>query len=134
MVAGYPNLFLIVGPNTALGHNSIIYMIEAQVRYVLAALKHTKRRGAVGLVPSAQAQAGYNEWIQKRMKRLVWVRGGCSSYYLSSNGKNTTLWPDRAAAFRRLLGNFDARSFQFVSKHTFGQNSSSSKNFIEKAV
>ncbi|GAA1050849.1 flavin-containing monooxygenase [Arthrobacter russicus] len=112
-VTGYPNLFLIVGPNTALGHNSIIYMIEAQVRYVLAALNAAERRGAVELAPTEAAQRAYNRWLQKRLARLVWTRGGCSSYYLSSTGKNTTLWPERAAAFRRKLGRFDAASYRF---------------------
>lgn len=114
-VAGYPNLFLIVGPNTALGHNSIIYMIEAQVRYVLAALKQAERRGAVELAPTETAQRDYNRWLQKRLARSVWTNGGCSSYYLSSSAKNTTLWPERAAVLRRKLGHFDAASYRFFS-------------------
>lgn len=116
-VAGFPNLFLIVGPNTALGHNSIIYVIEAQVRYVLSALEQAERRRAVELAPTATAQAAYNQWIQKRLARRVWTRGGCSSYYLSSTGKNTTLWPERAGAFRRMLGRFDADSYRFAFRH-----------------
>lgn len=140
-VTGYPNLFLIVGPNTALGHNSIIYIIEAQVRYVLSALKQAERRGAVELAPMEQAQARYNQWVQKRLARLVWGRGGCSSYYLSSTGKNTTLWPDRAASFRRLLGRFDAHNYRFASPNRRLTNSTPTSSIpttkatiIEKAV
>ena len=106
-VAGFPNLFLLVGPNTALGHNSIVYIIEAQIDYILQALAHMKRKKLQALEPTPQAQATYNERLQEKLRASVWVQGGCVSYYLDAAGRNSTLWPERAAGFRRLLRRFD---------------------------
>lgn len=106
-VAGFPNLFLLVGPNTALGHNSIVYIIEAQIEYVLQALDHLDRQGLAALDARPEAQAAYSDALQAELRESVWVRGGCTSYYLDAQGRNSTLWPRRAAAFRRALRRFD---------------------------
>ena len=110
-VAGFPNLFLLVGPNSALGHNSIIYIIEAQVDYVLKALDAMAASCAVFVVPTAEAQRRYNQRVQADLAESVWVSGGCSSYYLDTGGRNTTLWPHRAALFRRSVRRFDAKEY-----------------------
>jgi len=110
-VAGFPNLFLLVGPNSALGHNSIIYIIEAQVDYVLKALDAMSASGAAFVVPTAEAQRRYNQRVQADLAESVWVSGGCSSYYLDTGGRNTTLWPHRAALFRRSVRRFDAKEY-----------------------
>ena len=106
-VAGFPNLFLLVGPNTGLGHNSIVYMIEAQIDYILQALSFIKRKKLRALEPTPQAQAEYNAQLQEKLRSSVWVQGGCVSYYLDATGRNSTLWPERAASFRRLVRRFD---------------------------
>ena len=106
-VAGFPNLFLLVGPNTGLGHNSIVYMIEAQIDYILQAFSYVERKKLRALEPTPQAQAEYNEQLQEKLRSSVWVAGGCVSYYLDATGRNSTLWPERAASFRRLVRRFD---------------------------
>jgi cation diffusion facilitator CzcD-associated flavoprotein CzcO len=100
MVAGYPNLFFLVGPNTGLGHNSIVFMIESQVNYVLDALALMQARGAAELDVRPEAQAAYNARIQEQMRGTVWTSGGCASWYLDANGRNTTLWPSFTWPFR----------------------------------
>lgn len=100
-VAGYPNLFLLIGPNTGLGHNSMILMIEAQIGYVLSALAHMRRAGASALAVRSRVQDAYNERLQRKMKRTVWA-SGCTSWYLDPSGKNTTLWPGFTFTYRFL--------------------------------
>ena len=110
-VHDFPNLFLLVGPNTALGHNSIIYMIEAQLDYVLQALRVMDRTGAHTIEPREAAQTVYNHRIQRDFRGSVWTTGGCRSYYLDDDGRNTTLWPHRAAKFRAVVRRFDASEY-----------------------
>ena len=92
-VAGFPNLFILVGPNTGLGHNSIVFMIEAQVHYVLACLERMKQRKVGALEVKPAAQRAFNDRVQERLSSVVWNTGGCTSWYLDENGKNVTLWP-----------------------------------------
>jgi cation diffusion facilitator CzcD-associated flavoprotein CzcO len=92
-VAGFPNLFFVTGPNTGLGHNSLLFMIEAQLSYVLDALRQMRARGATRLEVRRDAQEAYNAYIQRRLVRSVWNTGGCASWYLDKTGKNTTIWP-----------------------------------------
>jgi cation diffusion facilitator CzcD-associated flavoprotein CzcO len=92
-VAGFPNLFFVTGPNTGLGHNSLLFMIEAQLSYVLDALRQMRARGATRLEVRREAQEAYNAYIQRRLVRSVWNTGGCASWYLDKTGKNTTIWP-----------------------------------------
>ncbi len=98
-VAGFPNLFLLIGPNTGLGHNSMVLMMEAQYRYVLSALALLRRRRLRALDVRADVQARYNARLQARLARTVWSTG-CASWYLDRRGKNTTLWPGFTFAFR----------------------------------
>lgn len=106
-VAGFPNLFLLVGPNTGLGHNSIVYIIEAQIAYVLRALAYMKRNEVVALEPTRAAQTQYNARLQDQLGASVWTQGGCGSWYLDKHGRNTTLWPGWATSFRLTLRRFD---------------------------
>ena len=93
-VAGFPNLFFITGPNTGLGHNSLLFMIEAQLSYVLDALRQMRRaRRDPDRGPARRGQEAYNAYIQRRLVRSVWNTGGCSSWYLDATGRNTTIWP-----------------------------------------
>jgi cation diffusion facilitator CzcD-associated flavoprotein CzcO len=100
MVAGYPNLFLLVGPNTGLGHNSIVFMIESQCNFVISALALMDTGGAAELDVRPEAQAAYNARLQERMRGTVWTSGGCASWYLDATGRNSTLWPSFTWPFR----------------------------------
>lgn len=98
-IAGFPNLFVMTGPNTGLGHNSMLVMIEGQARYVREAICLLRDRGLASLEPRQGAQTAYNAWLARRHARTVWS-SGCASWYLDARGKNTTLWPGFATAFR----------------------------------
>jgi cation diffusion facilitator CzcD-associated flavoprotein CzcO len=99
-VTGFPNLFFLLGPNTGLGHNSVVYMIESQLSHVLAALAHMRERGAETIEVRPEAQARYNAAIDRQMTGTVWS-SGCASWYLDNTGRNATLWPDWTWRFRR---------------------------------
>jgi cation diffusion facilitator CzcD-associated flavoprotein CzcO len=99
-VAGFPNLFFLLGPNTGLGHNSMVYMIESQLAHVMAALRHMRDRGAETIEVRREAQERYNGDIDRRMTGTVWSTG-CASWYLDHTGRNATLWPDWTWRFRR---------------------------------
>ncbi|WP_460713794.1 flavin-containing monooxygenase [Nocardioides dilutus] len=110
-VPHFPNLFFIVGPNTGLGHSSMVFMIESQVAYIRDALR-TMRKGGYDVVEVDQAATDrYNAALQGRMKRTVWSAGGCDSWYLDAHGKNTTLWPRSTWDFRRRLASFDPAAY-----------------------
>jgi cation diffusion facilitator CzcD-associated flavoprotein CzcO len=91
-VSGYPNLHQLVGPNTALGHNSIIFMIEAQVHYVLQCLRTLRQRSADYLDLKPDVQARFNERVQAALRNTVWSTG-CRSWYQQDDGRNFTIWP-----------------------------------------
>ena len=111
MVAGYPNLFFLVGPNTGLGHNSIVFMIESQCNYVLSALRLMDERGAAELDVRPEAQAAYNARVQEQMRGTVWTSGGCASWYLDAHGRNTTLWPSFTWPFRERTRRLDPAEY-----------------------
>ena len=99
-VAGFPNYFMLLGPNTGLGHNSVVSMIEVQVQHVLDCLT-ALRRGARAVDVRPEAQARFVGRIRTRMADSIWLAGGCRSWYLDARGRNTTLWPDSVMAYRR---------------------------------
>ncbi len=105
-VAGFPNLFFMIGPNSTLAHNSMIYMIESHINYIAGALGFMDRPGVRVVEVKPAVQRRYNERIQARLEHSVWVEGGCGSWYLDHQGRNTTLWPDHTWRFRRLTRNF----------------------------
>ncbi|MGW2469919.1 flavin-containing monooxygenase [Streptomyces bauhiniae] len=107
-VSGFPNLFILNGPNTGLGHNSIVYVIEAQIDYVLGALDWSRAHGDRVLDVSAEAQARYVEELQERGKGTVWLGDGCKSWYIDPrSGRLTLIWPEFAHEFRHRNGSFD---------------------------
>ncbi|MDD7813754.1 NAD(P)/FAD-dependent oxidoreductase [Mycobacterium sp. CSUR Q5927] len=91
-VADMPNLFFLLGPNTALGHTSVVFMIESQIRYVAQAIAAADKAGAQALAPSRAAQDRYNAELQDKLAGSVWMTGGCNSWYLDEHGVNRTLW------------------------------------------
>ncbi|WP_028643108.1 flavin-containing monooxygenase [Nocardioides sp. URHA0020] len=110
-VPGFPNLFMLVGPNTGQGHTSMVFIIESQVAYVRDAIRTMRSRGWASVEPRPQALRRWNSDLQRRMRRTVWTRGGCSSWYLDEHGRNTTLWPKSTITFRRQLAAFDPDAY-----------------------
>jgi cation diffusion facilitator CzcD-associated flavoprotein CzcO len=105
---GFPNLFQIVGPNTGLGHSSMVFVIECQIAYILDALDRMQREGLTTVQPRPDVQRHWNAALQRRLRRTVWNTGGCASWYLDAHGRNTTLWPRTTIALKRQLARFDA--------------------------
>jgi hypothetical protein len=91
-VAGFPNFFMMLGPNTGLGHNSMVFMIEAQVRYAMQCMAIADREGDGVVEVCAVDQLAYNQQLAPRLARAVWATG-CSSWYLDASGQNVTAWP-----------------------------------------
>jgi cation diffusion facilitator CzcD-associated flavoprotein CzcO len=106
-VAGFPNLFFLLGPNTGVGHTSVVVMAEAQVGYTMRALEYMDANRIRMIEPRREAQSAWNAEVQRRMHGTVWTAGGCKSWYLDSKGLNTTLWPDFTFRFRHALSRFD---------------------------
>lgn len=118
-VAGFPNLFTLLGPNTGLGAGSIVTMIEAQLDYAIACLDAMDRQGLATIEPRPDVQRAYNAEVQQRSAGTVWLSGGCSSWYLADDGRNVTLWPDLMAAFEKRTRAFDLHAH--VVTHAAGE-------------
>jgi cation diffusion facilitator CzcD-associated flavoprotein CzcO len=110
-VAGFPNLFLLSGPNTGTGSTSQVFMIEAQIAYVFDALHAMERERLATVEVLPAAQEAYNDRVQERMEGTVWTAGGCRSWYLDATGRNTTLWPEASFRFRLALRRFDLEAY-----------------------
>ncbi len=111
-VAGYPNFFQLLGPNSVLGHNSVIFMIEAQVRYILECMKLAERRGADYVSVTEEAQTAFNARVQHALSGAVWS-SGCRSWYQQADGKNVALWPFSTARFWRETRKIDPTHYAF---------------------
>jgi len=114
-VAGFPNLFIMIGPNTGLGHTSMVFMIESQLAYILDCLRVMDRRGLGTVDVRPDAQDAYNGELQRRMRRTVWA-SGCASWYLAANGRNTTLWPGFTWEYRLRTRRFDPKNYDVIPK------------------
>ncbi|MGM0898319.1 MAG: flavin-containing monooxygenase [Bacillota bacterium] len=110
-ISGFPNLFLIQGPNTGLGHTSVILMIEAQVEHLLKVLEYMKQNKLETIEPRAGAQERFVEETERLMKGTVWTSGGCRSWYLDKTGRNSTLWPRSTLSFRKKAAAFRAEDY-----------------------
>jgi cation diffusion facilitator CzcD-associated flavoprotein CzcO len=115
-IAGFPNLFMLVGPNTGLGHNSIVLMIEAQVGYLIDLLDQLDTVGGVAVEPKPEVQDAYNDGLQRKLERTVWNTGGCQSWYRDANGRNTTLWPTFTFEFMRQLRHADLAEYDVSTR------------------
>jgi cation diffusion facilitator CzcD-associated flavoprotein CzcO len=113
-VAGFPNLFLLLGPNTGLGHTSVVLMIEAQIAYVLGALDRMDRTGVRALEPRAEAQVRFVAAVDRRMATTVWATG-CHSWYIDATGRNSTLWPGSTWRYRRRMRRFDPAAYKEIA-------------------
>jgi cation diffusion facilitator CzcD-associated flavoprotein CzcO len=111
LVDGFPNLFLMTGPNTGIGHTSLVVMAEAQMRFILRALKYMDRKRADSLEVRADVLDEFNAQLQAKMRKTVWTQGGCSSWYLDEQGRNPTLWPDFTWKFMLATRRFEPDNF-----------------------
>jgi len=103
---------MIVGPNTGLGHNSMVFMIESQIEYILGALQAMRRERAEAIEVRPLVEAQYNDDLQGKLKKAIWSTGGCKSWYLDPRtGKNTTLWPGFTWRFRQATAQFSIADY-----------------------
>jgi cation diffusion facilitator CzcD-associated flavoprotein CzcO len=117
-VAGFPNFFMLLGPNTGLGHNSVLLMVEAQINYLMKALRHRRTHGYATLAPRTEAQARWLAEVDSGTRGSVWTAGGCVSWYLDSTGRNSTLWPGTVRAYQRRLARFEPLDYDVERRHT----------------
>jgi cation diffusion facilitator CzcD-associated flavoprotein CzcO len=116
-VAGFPNYFMLMGPHTALGHNSVVIMIEAQARYIADALKKLRAAGGTALDVTAEAEQNFIAGIEQRLQGTVWQDGGCDSWYKDQHGKVTTIWPGSAGAYERAIKHADLQDYTVLATH-----------------
>jgi len=109
-VAGFPNFFMLMGPNTGLGHNSMVFMIESQAHYICEAMKVAKEHGVQALDVKPEAQRGFVKHVQEQLRRTVW-QSGCKSWYLNEQGRNTSLWPGFTFAYRLKTRRFQINKY-----------------------
>ncbi len=112
-VHGFPNLFLLLGPNSGSGHMSVVYKAEARRGLRAGRARRARPPGAAALEPTVAAQDAWTEDVQARSQGTVWLSGGCASWYLDAEGRNTTLWPDYAHRFAAALAAFDPAEHVF---------------------
>ncbi|MFF3687448.1 flavin-containing monooxygenase [Streptomyces sp. NPDC002187] len=113
--AGFPNWMTIIGPNTGLGNSSMILMIESQLNYMADYMRQLNVLGeGTVLSPRPSAVHAWNRKVQDRMKRTVWNTGGCTSWYLDANGRNTTIWPGTTGEFRSATRQVDLGEYEVV--------------------
>jgi cation diffusion facilitator CzcD-associated flavoprotein CzcO len=127
-VSGFPNLFLFYGPNLNLGHSSIVYMLESQTNYALDALHTMRERGAAEFEVHAEAQRAYNEEIQERLAHTVWNNGGCGSWYIDRNGRNSIQWPGFTFEYRRRTRRFDTPAYRLRPATTLSAANGASRS------
>lgn len=115
-VHGFPNMLFVIGPNTGLGHSSMVYMAESHINYLASALDEMDRQGIATFDVREDVQREYNEKLQDRMGDTVWTTGGCASWYMDAHGRNTTLWPGFTFTFRRMTRKFDREAYETTTR------------------
>lgn len=113
-MADFPNLFMLLGPNTGLGHTSVVLMIEAQIAHVMTLLDERDRRGAHAVEVRPELVPAFTREMRERSGRSVWTQGGCTSWYLDDDGENRTLWPGGVGEYERRLTEPSAVDFLFT--------------------
>jgi cation diffusion facilitator CzcD-associated flavoprotein CzcO len=129
-VSGFPNLFMLYGPNTNLGHNSVVYMLESQIQYVKEAVSGLRAAPEVSFDVKADVQNGFNATLQHALHNTVWAEG-CKSWYIAESGKNVNNWGGFTFTYRRLTRRFDLAAYQILgSSHL----ASVAKDALEHSV
>jgi cation diffusion facilitator CzcD-associated flavoprotein CzcO len=114
-VSGFPNFFMLYGPNTNLGGNSIIYMLEGQIAYALGGIAAIEAEHLDWLDVRPEVQDEFNEWVQDASRTSVW-ESGCTSWYTTASGRNTNNWPDHTFMYRYRVRRFDLSDYQVMPK------------------
>jgi cation diffusion facilitator CzcD-associated flavoprotein CzcO len=114
-VPGFPNAFLLAGPNTGIGHTSLVYLLECQIAYVFDCLRQMVAYGLDTVDVRPDVWTAYNEELQRKSQGTVWL-SGCASWYIDRNGLNTTLFPDFTFNFRRRTKHFDLGDYEFTRR------------------
>ena len=112
-VPHYPNLFLLLGPNTGLGHSSVLLMIEAQVGLISRLLDARDARGAAAVAVRPQVVPAHMAHLDRRSANSVWQSGGCTSWYLDEDGRNRTLWPGTVVEYEHRLAHPELVDYEF---------------------
>jgi cation diffusion facilitator CzcD-associated flavoprotein CzcO len=112
-VSGFPNFFMLYGPNTNLGGNSIIYMLEGQIGYVLGAIQALGAERLAWLDVRPEVQDAFNSWVQSASRTSVW-ESGCHSWYTTASGRNTNNWPDHTFMYRYRVRRFDLGAYRVM--------------------
>ena len=120
LVHGFPNMFVIYGPNTNLGHNSITYMMEAQVRYMIDALRMIDREKADAIEVTAQSQARFNGALQEQLAATVWADPRCRSWYKTADGRNPQNWGGDAQSFAAATKEVRREDVRFIGARDDG--------------
>jgi len=114
-VSGFPNLFMLYGPNTNLGAGSIVYMLESQIQYVVEAVRTLARTRVAFMDVRPEVQSKFNEDIQTRLADSVWT-GGCTSWYVTESGKVTNNWPGFTSEYRRRTRRPELGDFRLATR------------------
>ncbi len=104
--SGFPNLFFLLGPNTGLGHNSVVLMIEAQIEHMIQSLRYATENNFRSIEVRAGAEKQFIQEVDRSSRETVWLSGGCKSWYLDRTGRNSSLWPGSVGSFRRTVLSF----------------------------
>jgi cation diffusion facilitator CzcD-associated flavoprotein CzcO len=112
VVAGFPNLFVLLGPNIGNGHSSATVIMENQMHYVVEALRTMADRGLGSVDVRDDVQASFNERVDERLAGSIWNAGGCASYYLDVNGRNSFMYPWSTIHYRRRTRRFDIENYR----------------------
>ena len=115
-VPGFPSLYLLYGPNTNLGHTSVIFMIESQLNHLMGAIAAISRRGAEGFDVREDVYARYNARLQRAFAGTAWSQGACRSWYIDANGTNSSIWPHSTLLFHLRTRRFDPRAYTFLQR------------------
>lgn len=113
-IPGFPNLFVVTGPNTGIGHTSAIFIIESQMKYILASLKRLAQSGKQSIEVKREAEDAYTQMIHSEMGKTVWKAGGCKSWYQSKSGHVIAMFPGFSFTYRRLASRFQSRHHVFA--------------------
>lgn len=113
-INGFPNFFLLLGPNSALGHNSVILMIEAQVNFITSLVKKAMATGATSVQPREDAAGAFDDTVQAALKNRVWA-AECGSWYVDEKGRNYTLYPHNVRTFLKEMASPDLDAFMIAS-------------------
>ncbi|WP_373092224.1 flavin-containing monooxygenase [Zhongshania sp.] len=112
-IPGFPNLFVVTGPNTGIGHTSAIFVIESQIKYITDSIRRLDQSGKQAIEVRAHAEDEYTQMVHSEMEKTVWKSGGCTSWYQSKSGHIVAMFPGFSFTFRRLASRFKSKHHAF---------------------